>query len=95
MDSTALFKISYGLFVLTANENGFDNGCIINTFSQATGNPCRVTVTVNKLNKTHDMIMNTNKFNVSIISANAPFSLFEHFGFHSGKDTARITTIPN
>ena len=49
MDSTALFKISYGLFVLTANENGFDNGCIINTFSQATGNPCRVTVTVNKL----------------------------------------------
>lgn len=95
MDSTALFKISYGLFVLTANENGFDNGCIINTFSQATGNPCRVTVTVNKLNKTHDMIMNTNKFNVSIISTNAPFSLFEHFGFHSGKDTNKFDNYPN
>ena len=68
MNANALFKISYGLFILTAEENGFDNGCVINTLTQQTGNPCTVSVTVNKSNKTCEMIKSTGKFNVSVIS---------------------------
>ena len=82
MDTTAIFKVSYGLYILTAKEGDFDNGCVINTFSQQTSNPMTVSITVNKANKTCEMIQNTGVFNVSVISENAPFSLFEHFGFH-------------
>ena len=86
MDSKAMFNISYGLYVLTASENNKDNGCIINTLIQVTSQPNRVSVTVNKGNYTHDMIMRTGKFNVSCLTESTPFSVFEHFGFHSGKD---------
>ena len=79
MDIKALFKISYGLYVVSANENGKDNGCIINTFSQVTDTPLRVSVTVNKLNLTHDMIKNTGNFVVSVLSTSAPFSAFQNF----------------
>ena len=63
MDTTALFRIGYGLYVVTAND-GKDNGCIVNTFSQITSEPNRVILAVNKLNHTHDMIKATGKFNV-------------------------------
>ena len=65
MDNKALFKISYGLYVLSAKENGKNNGCIINTLSQVTDNPLRVSVTVNKLNLTHDMtkVTHANSYN--------------------------------
>ena len=59
MDLTAMFKIGYGLYVLSARENGFDNGCIINTVSQVTASPNRITIAVNKANKTHDMVLAT------------------------------------
>ena len=95
MNANALFKISYGLFILTAEENGFDNGCVINTLTQQTGNPCTVSVTVNKSNKTCEMIKSTSKFNVSVISENAPFELFRHFGFQSGRDTEKFRDYPN
>lgn len=95
MNTNALFKISYGLFILTAEENGFDNGCVINTLTQQTGNPCTVSVTVNKANKTCEMIKSTDKFNVSVISENAPFELFRHFGFQSGRDTDKFRDYPN
>ena len=95
MNANALFKISYGLFILTAEENGFDNGCVINTLTQQTGNPCTVSVTVNKSNKTCEMIKSTGKFNVSVISENAPFELFRHFGFQSGRDTDKFRNYPN
>ncbi len=81
----AMFNIGYGLYVLTAKENGFDNGCIVNTVIQVTSNPNRIAVTVNKQNKTHDMIMETALLNVSVISQKARFDLFERFGFHSGR----------
>lgn len=90
MDNKALFKVSYGLYVLSANENGKDNGCIINTFSQVTDNPLRVSVTVNKLNLTHDMIKRTGEFCVSMLSTSAPFSMFEAFGFKSGKEADKF-----
>lgn len=95
MNANALFKISYGLFILTAEENGFDNGCVINTLTQQTGNPCTVSVTVNKSNKTCEMIKSTGKFNVSVISENAPFELFRHFGFQSGRDTDKFRNYTN
>ena len=95
MDTTAIFKVSYGLYILTAKEGDFDNGCVINTFSQQTSNPMTVSITVNKANKTCEMIQNTGVFNVSVISENAPFSLFEHFGFHSGRDYNKFENFPN
>ncbi len=85
MDNKTMHKLSYGLFVLTANENGKDNGCIINTAMQLTSDPQRISIAVNKANATHDMIMNTRKFTVSVISEEADFELFKHFGFQSGK----------
>ena len=81
MDLSALFKISYGLYVLTASENGKDNGCIVNTVSQVTDNPNRISVIVNKLNYTHDMIMRTGKFNVSCLTEETPFTVFQHSSF--------------
>lgn len=86
----ALFKISYGLYVLTARTNKF-NGCIINTLSQVQSAPTRVSITVNKDNYTTKMIEETGVFNVSIINEKADFSLFERFGFSSGKTTQKFT----
>ncbi len=94
MNPTAIYNLSYGLFVLTAREDGFDNGCIVNTVQQVTTTPNRITVAVNKLNKTHDMIAATGAFNVSILSTEAPFSLFQHFGFQSGHKVDKITPWP-
>lgn len=85
MNLKAMFKIGYGLYILTASENGFDNGCIINTVSQVTSSPNRITLAVNKQNKTHDMVLSTKNFNISILTTSAPFQLFQHFGFQSGK----------
>lgn len=90
MDNKAMYKLSYGLFVLTAYEDGKDNGCIINTAVQMTSQPQRISITVNKANATHDMIMHTKKFTVSVISEKADFGLFRHFGFRSGKDVNKF-----
>ena len=81
MDNTVVQKISYGLFVLTAKKDGKDNGCIINTVTQVTAEPNQITIAVNKLNYTHDLIAQTKKFTVSIISEAATFDLFKRFGF--------------
>lgn len=85
MNKKAMNNISYGLYVLTATNGSFSNGCIINTLSQVTTSPNRVSVTVNKSNFTCYMIRQSGKFNVSMIDETADFSLFEHFGFSSGR----------
>ena len=85
IDATALFKLSYGLFVLTAREGQKDNGCIINTAVQVTSSPCRLSITVNKQTYTHDMIQRTDAFNLSVLTEEVPMKVFEHFGFQSGK----------
>lgn len=90
MNSNAMFNISYGLYVLTANEDGKDNGCIVNTLSQVTSTPNTVSIAVNKQNYTHDMIMRTGKFNVSLLSTSADFELFKRFGFQSGRDVNKF-----
>ncbi len=90
MNEKAMFKISYGLFVLTAQENNIDNGCIVNTVGQVTNTPNRISVTVNKQNHTHDMISRTGIFNVSILAEDSKFDTFKHFGFQSGKDVKKF-----
>lgn len=93
MDSKVMNKLSYGLFVLTAKDGDKDNGCIINTAAQVTTSPNRIIITVNKDNYTHDMIMKTKEFNVSILDESATFATFQHFGFQSGRDTDKFAEI--
>ena len=90
MDPKAMFKLSYGLFVLTAREGEKDNGCITNTAIQVTSEPNRISIAVNKANYTHDMVMHTRKFNVSILSQEASFDTFKHFGFQSGRNVDKF-----
>ena len=85
MNDKTMFNLTYGLFVLTASLDGKDNGCIINTAGQVTAVPNRISIAVNKSNFTHDMILASGKFNVSILSEEADFSIFKRFGFQSGR----------
>lgn len=85
MNEKAMFQLTYGLFVLTAQDGEKDNGCIINTAGQVTAVPNRISITVSKENLTHDMIKKSGKFNLSVISQRADFELFKHFGFQSGR----------
>lgn len=89
-DLTALFNIGYGLYVVTARDGDKDNGCIVNTVSQVTNTPNRIAVCINKKNLTHDMVAKTGMMNVNCLSTDAPFSVFEHFGFQSGRDVDKI-----
>jgi len=90
MDKKAMYKLSYGLFVLTAKMEGRNNGCIINTAIQAASEPNQLSICVNKANYTHDMIKETAEFTVSIISEKASFELFKRFGFQSGKNVDKF-----
>jgi len=90
IDAAAMFKLSYGLFVLTAKDGEKDNGCIINTAMQLTSSPIRISIAVNKANYTHDMVLKTKMFNVSVLTENAPFDVFKQFGFQSGKDADKF-----
>ena len=90
MDKKAMYKLSYGLFVLTAKEDSKDNGCIINTAIQAASEPNQLSICVNKLNYTHDMIKRTGAFTVSVISQNAAFDLFKQFGFQTGREADKF-----
>lgn len=90
MNNAAMFQLTYGLFVLTAKDGEKDNGCIINTVQQVTSTPNRISIAVNKNNYTHDMIIKTGEFNVSILSEEVPFDIFKHFGFQSGRDTDKF-----
>ncbi len=84
-DLTALFKIGYGLYVVTSNDGTKDNGLIVNTVSQVTDSPNRVAVCINKANYSHHVIKQTGIMNVNCLSTEAPFSVFQNFGFQSGR----------
>ena len=86
MDSKSLFKLTYGLYLLSASENGRDNACIINTAVQVANNPDKISISVTKGSLTAEMIERTGKFNISSISTEADFSLFEHFGMKTGNE---------
>ncbi len=93
MDTKAMFKLSYGLFVCTAVRGEKKNGCIINTAIQVASEPNRISIAVNKANFTHDMILETGLCNVSVISQDASFDLFKHFGFRSGRDVDKFADL--
>lgn len=91
MQNEALFKLSYGLYILSAKDGEKANGCIINTAMQTAENPNLLSVCINKSNYTKEMIEKTGLFNISVISEKADFDLFKHFGFRSGKDTDKFS----
>ena len=93
MNTNALFKIGYGLYILTSNEQGKDNGCIVNTVMQVTSDPCQIAVCVNKNNYTCEMIQHTRKFNVSVLSEGVSFDVFKNFGFQTGRNTEKFTNF--
>ncbi|MBQ9937950.1 MAG: flavin reductase [Oscillospiraceae bacterium] len=95
MDKKAFYNITYGLYLLTAQENGRDNGCIINTAIQAANDPAKISVAVIKNNLTCDMIKNTGEFNISAITDDADFALFKHFGMQSGRDVDKFADFGN
>ncbi len=90
MDKKAMYKLSYGLFVLTTKDGDKDNGCIINTAIQAASTPNQVSICVNKANYSHDILKKTGVFTVSILSQRATFDLIKNFGFQTGRDTDKF-----
>ena len=92
-DLSALFNIGYGLFVVTSNDGKKDKGLIVNTVSQVTNSPNRIAVTINKDNYSHHVIKQTGKMNINCLSVDAPFSLFENFGFRSGRNADKFESI--
>jgi len=84
-DLTALFNIGYGLYVVTCKDGDKDNGLIVNTVSQVTSTPNRIAVTINKQNYSHHIIKQTGLMNVNCLDTSAPFSVFQNFGFQSGR----------
>ena len=89
-DLTALFRIGYGLYVVTSNDGIKDNGLIVNTVSQVTDSPNRVAVCINKANYSHHVIKQTGIMNVNCLSVDAPFSVFQNFGFQSGRNADKF-----
>ena len=89
-DLTALFNIGYGLYVVTSNDGKKDNGLIVNTVTQVTNTPNQIAVTINKQNYSHHVIKQTGIMNVNCLSVEAPFSVFESFGFRSGRNTDKF-----
>ncbi|MBE5780667.1 MAG: MBL fold metallo-hydrolase [Clostridiales bacterium] len=89
-DLSALFNLGYGLYVVTSNDGKKDNGLIVNTVTQVTNTPNRIAVAINKENYSHHVVKQTGKMNLNCLSTDAPFSVFENFGFHSGRNTDKF-----
>ena len=89
-DLTALFNIGYGLYVITSNDGKKDNGLIVNTVTQVTNSPNRLAVTINKENYSHHVIKQTGKMNINCLTVDAPFKVFEAFGFRSGRNVDKF-----
>lgn len=94
IDNTALFKIGYGLYVVTSFDGNRHNGLIVNTVTQVTNTPNRIAVTINKSNYSHNVIKDAGIMNVCCLSVEAPFSVFQNFGFKSGKDADKFADTP-
>ena len=91
MNPKAMYRLTYGLFVLTTRSGERDTGCIINTAGQVTSTPNRISIAVNKANYTHDLILESGRFNISILSERASFQTFQHFGFQSGRTVDKFS----
>ncbi|GMO50808.1 MAG: hypothetical protein Ta2G_08530 [Termitinemataceae bacterium] len=95
VDNPAFFKLTYGLFLLTAKDGSKDVGCIINSCVQLTDSPKRINIAVIKANYTNDIILKTGVFNVSSLSIDTPFSVFKQFGFQSGRNVDKFESCPD
>ncbi|MBO5312904.1 MAG: flavin reductase [Clostridia bacterium] len=93
IESTAFHKLSYGLFVVTCNDGERDNGLVVNTVIQQASSPLKISVTISKSSYSHDVIKSTKKLNVNCLSTDTPFSVFENFGFKSGRDTDKMKDV--
>lgn len=94
MNQKALFQISYGLYVAAAKADNKMNGCIVNTVTQVADDPKRVIVAINKQNLTSELVQKSGKLSISVLSETAPFSLFKHFGFQSGREVDKFVDVP-
>ena len=95
VDLSALYRIGYGLYVITTNDGKKDNGCIVNSVMQVTGSPLRVAVCVNKQNYSCETILKTLEMNLNCLAEDTPFEIFKRFGFQSGRDTDKFRDYPN
>ncbi|MBQ7111661.1 MAG: flavin reductase [Thermoguttaceae bacterium] len=93
MDSAALFKIQYGLFLISTREGERDNACVSNVLAQVASSPLRVSLAISKRNFTCELIERTGRFNASTLTVEAPFSLYERFGFQSGRDVDKFAGL--
>lgn len=93
IDTKALFKLSYGLYVVTCNDGNKHNGIIVNTVMQLTDIPNRVAVCINKANYSHDIIKKSGKMNINCLTESTPFDIFKRFGFASGRDIDKFEGI--
>ena len=93
MNTKVLHNLTYGLYMLASRDGVRRSGCIINTVMQVTSKPLRITVTVNKANYTHDLIASSGVFTVSLLDQSAPFGLFQHFGFQSGRNVDKFENL--
>ena len=84
-------SLTYGLFLLSASQNGRHNACIINTAQQVTSSPAMLSISVSKANLTHDMIRDTGRFALSVLTEEAPFELFRRFGMQSGRTADKFS----
>ena len=90
IEREAMYKITYGLFMLTTTDGQKQNGCIVNTVSMITDNPTRIVVFVNKANYSEELLRKTGIFNVSILTESTPFDTFKQFGFQSGRNVDKF-----
>ena len=90
IEREAMYKITYGLFMLTTTDGQKQNGCIVNTVSMITDNPTRIVVFVNKANYSEELLRKTGVFNVSILTESTPFETFKQFGFQSGRNVDKF-----
>lgn len=93
MNTKALYNLTCGLYMLSSKSGDRTGGCIINTAMQVTSKPLRITITVNKANFTHDLIAQSGVFALSLLDQNAPFGLFQHFGFQSSRDVDKFQDL--
>ena len=95
IEKEAMYKLTYGLFMLTTTDGEKQNGCIVNTVMMMTDNPKRIVVFVNKSNYSEELLRKTKICNVSILTEKTPFDVFKQFGFQSGKSAEKIKTYPD
>lgn len=93
IDTNALFKIEYGLYVVTSKGEELDNGLILNSVMQVTAEPLQVAITINKSNYSHDIIKETGIMNICALTEQTPFSVFQNFGMKSGKDSYKLIGV--